>query len=370
MRRVTGILEIIQRALPSFRAGRISKGVFVGGVFLLAWMLFQGTPVWANGGPHGDYTATTDKCAACHRTHTAQGPKLITAASVHELCLSCHGAAGTGAYTDVENGVYTNTNNANQSRTGDVTSTPFNAPLRAGGFVSYLGNPVTSTHEYQGGSFQAWGGGGTRGQLGGTSIVMTCTTCHDPHGSSNYRILRTTINTNPVTVGQVDETNKNYGYDTTDSDGDGLFWPADRDETDFTGFAWPTDYSNVCAACHPPYHNLQLDNTTASHDVDFDASLYIDTGEVFPTYTDPDGVTVADPLANVDTGNKNSTALAVCGTCHLAHGTSTQMTGYAADPRLPTGGDSALLRWNNRGVCQACHRDDNGSFRGELETGG
>ncbi len=356
-------------ALPPFHLSRwwgpILSMVSLG---LLMWMLGVGSlrGVWANGGPHGDYTATTDKCAACHRAHTAQGPQLMVAGAVHQLCLSCHGAAGTGAYTNVEDGLYTN-----GGRAGDATSTPFNAPLRAGGFASYLGNATTSTHAYTGSALQAWGGGNIRGQLGGPNIIMTCTACHDPHGSPNYRILRTLINNVAVTVGQVDEgPGKNYAYDTTDSDGDGLYWPADRDETDFTGFLWPTDYSNVCAACHPPYHNLLLDNQTVSHAVDFDASLYIDPGEVFPTYTDGNGVTVADPLANVDTGNKGSTALAVCGACHLPHGTSAQMSGYAADPNLPTGGDSALLRWNNRGVCQACHRDDNGNFRGGLEPGG
>jgi len=57
-----------------------------------------------------------------------------------------------------------------------------------------------------------------------------------------------------------------------------------------------------------------------------------------------------------------------CLTCHNSHGASTIMTGFAnvADPandlRPNTGiggtmpaNDSALLKLNNRGVCEACH---------------
>ena len=357
-----GIITTRGALPPSFSVPlcwRLTLGVVVIGLML--WLFGVGSlrRVWANGGPHGDYTATTDKCAACHRTHTAGGPQLLATAPVHQLCLSCHGATATGANTNVEDGRFVS------SRGGDGgTLTPNGAPLRAGGFVNYLGSGATSTHEYQGTSLQAWGGGNVRGTLGGPTILMTCTTCHDPHGSSNYRILRTTINGVAVTVSAVDENAKLYGYDADDDNGNGAFWPEDRDEVDFAQFRWPTDYSNVCGACHPPYHDTALDTTTTSHDVNIDASLYIDAGEVFPTYTDGNGVTVAVPLGNVDTANTGSTALLVCGACHLPHGTSAQMSGYAADPNLPTGGDSALLRWNNRGVCQACHRNDDGTFRG------
>ena len=30
--------------------------------------------------PHGGYAASTDRCAACHRTHTSQSPILIVSA--------------------------------------------------------------------------------------------------------------------------------------------------------------------------------------------------------------------------------------------------------------------------------------------------
>ena len=41
----------------------------------------------ANGGPHGDYTTTTDACAGCHRAHTAPAAKLLAATSQYDLCI-------------------------------------------------------------------------------------------------------------------------------------------------------------------------------------------------------------------------------------------------------------------------------------------
>ena len=61
----------------------------------------------ANGGPHGDYTTTTDACAGCHRAHTAAGANLLIAETEYDLCMTCHGTGATGANTNVNDGVYT-----------------------------------------------------------------------------------------------------------------------------------------------------------------------------------------------------------------------------------------------------------------------
>ena len=49
-----------------------------------------------------------------------------------------------------------------------------------------------------------WGAGTSPQSYGGT-VGLTCTDCHDPHGQSNYRLLKATVN--GVTVG---------GYDSDD----------------------------------------------------------------------------------------------------------------------------------------------------------
>ena len=51
---------------------------------------------------HGPYSMTADKCATCHRAHTAQAPTLLVkAGSQSTLCFTCHGPAA-GAATDVQ----------------------------------------------------------------------------------------------------------------------------------------------------------------------------------------------------------------------------------------------------------------------------
>ncbi len=282
---------------------------------------------YANGGPHGGYTATTDACAGCHRAHTAQGPNLLTAASTYELCMSCHGAAGTGADTNVADGVYTNRQGGGEGTVND--------PLLGGGFVNYQTVAVTSIHDSDGTLSAAWGYGVARGSTANLPGALTCGSCHDPHGSPNYRILRENIAGNAVTVDQVDENNKNY-----------------------TAEQWPDNVSNVCVACHGAYHvtraNSGEDNTDDNAgNVDYGGDIstyahrigmnYSYDGNVDPEATGYGGYTL--PL----TASKN----VACQTCHLPHGTSASMTAQATAPFT---NDSALLRLDNRGVCEVCHQ--------------
>ena len=74
---------------------------------------------------------TADSCAGCHRAHTAQGALLLIEPTRTALCLTCHGATGTGATTDVESGVQ-------YAPTGDrrtVRGSAVLGALRGGGFV-------------------------------------------------------------------------------------------------------------------------------------------------------------------------------------------------------------------------------------------
>ncbi len=59
--------------------------------------------------PHASNgTVGGDGCAACHRTHSAQGPNVLTTTSTQtQLCFTCHDSVGSGASSGVE-GEYTN----------------------------------------------------------------------------------------------------------------------------------------------------------------------------------------------------------------------------------------------------------------------
>jgi predicted CXXCH cytochrome family protein len=144
------------------------------------------TPAFADNGPHISTSGNTtvDRCAGCHRAHTAQASYLLKTDQTL-LCQTCH--SGFGATTDVADGVSTGNGGG---------------ALRGGGFTFALIDTVsginklsigvrgaqntTSKHDI-GIAGTAWGGGASGT---GTAITLECGSCHDPHGNGNYRILR------------------------------------------------------------------------------------------------------------------------------------------------------------------------------------
>jgi predicted CXXCH cytochrome family protein len=313
---------------------------------IIALIVLLGSTVLvsANGGPHGGYTATTDACAGCHRTHTATGPRLLVSDSTYGLCISCHGSSAQGANTNVEDGFYLSTRDdsvANENH--GAANTPDGSPLLGGGFLNYQGNPVTSSHDMsEDSSLNAWGNGVDRGSTAAISDPeFSCASCHDPHGSPNYRILKTEVNGTEIQVDQVDEDAKDYDTE-----------------------QWGAGTSSLCAACHSAYHETAsgVGSDTAgqvfgggfTHRVDMSYNYRNNDNPETIGFTDVSGTTVQVPLAQSDAGN-----YVVCMTCHIPHGSSAAMFGNANGSGLPgetAEDDSALLRLDNRGVCQACHQ--------------
>jgi predicted CXXCH cytochrome family protein len=184
------------------------------------WLFLAAIPALADGGPHvasinnGSGGINADNCAGCHRAHTAQGPYLINQADEEAMCLSCHGAAGTGSTVDVMTGVQYTLGTA-----GTIRGTTILGAARNGGFDTArldAGNagreayprsatdisqrpkvgvgaaePVTSAHleMTENGLNQpgiAWGNGQTGA---GPTVTISCGSCHNPHGNGQYRIL-------------------------------------------------------------------------------------------------------------------------------------------------------------------------------------
>ena len=176
---------------------RISQFRFVGlaaivivlaGVALAAWA----TPASANAGPHPyGFALNTSACGGCHRAHTAVSPNLLAAENVYSLCTSCH--SGMVA-TDVVHGVQQGAMN-----TDGVTP----RKLNGGGYVQQNRANVTSRHKIAdvpingtpfAGTVTAFGsqnGDGTPAADVGVGVngILECTSCHNPHCSTNYAIL-------------------------------------------------------------------------------------------------------------------------------------------------------------------------------------
>lgn len=108
-------------------------------------------------GPHGGYTTTSNKCAACHSVHAAPagGTLLLPAATVKGTCQTCHdGTGGKGVY-----GVLA-------ARSVVVTAT----------------HSIDTTTVIPGGNLST--GGSSVGAFSGTSGKLTCSDCHSPHAAS------------------------------------------------------------------------------------------------------------------------------------------------------------------------------------------
>ncbi len=172
------------------------------------------TKVWTFGtvlNPHVDFQTNNTLCGYCHSAHTSSGTRLIKQTTILELCFMCHD--GTGSAYDVKAGKYFN---------GERI-----VPLAAGGYDLALGS--TSTHFTDLANY-VYGGTGEK-------MNIDCNSCHEPHGSGNFRNIRTMVNNQPVTL---------RGF---------VYGPAYSQKT-ISGYEVTTyvyGWEQFCATCHPEY---------------------------------------------------------------------------------------------------------------------
>ena len=116
---------------------------------------FDGQPSTVGGkGPHGVYTAGSDRCGACHTLHAASGTKLLPAATVTATCSTCHdGTGGRGVY----------------------------GAIAARGLTAASAHHIDMTNVVPGGS--AATGGNSTMSFRGASGSLGCDDCHSPHDS-------------------------------------------------------------------------------------------------------------------------------------------------------------------------------------------
>lgn len=99
-------------------------------------------------------------------------------------------------------------------------------------------------------------------------------------------------------------------------------------------------------ATPPAWTSFQLMTTTPIYDTTgASAFSYTDNGTVTPTATTPP-----------TTANTGQQAKVMCLTCHFAHGSNVAFTQITTPVNILSTSNSRLLRMNNRGVCENCHK--------------
>jgi predicted CXXCH cytochrome family protein len=344
--------------------------LILGGVMLLT--LGAVSMASANAGPHGNFgtgASNPDGCAGCHRAHTAGAAYLLVAESPDELCELCHGATGN---TDVFNGILTGSGNAQLNGGGF---------LRMGG-TSVSALNVSSRHDIEGvggtTSGTAWGSNSS-GE--GSKGLLECVSCHNPHGSTNYRILNDSgrwaaVPTSGILAFAQNQVLTNSSGPFAEPSNDSKYAPGSWGALSNTYYQ--NGINSFCSSCHKQYAT-----NGGSYSRPSDTTAVNSAGEPYYWYgpgTQDIGDGAGDEVRYRHSTSRTSTTdqnyssgslrpkmlrfattsnastvrgVRTCLTCHFAHGTSASVSGVAVG--AGPAGDSANLLYDNRGVCVTCH---------------
>jgi predicted CXXCH cytochrome family protein len=338
--------------------------------------------VLADGGPHDGYTPTIDACAGCHRARTAGAPSLQNNTEP-AACYSCHGTAATGADTNVQDGVYLQ----RDIEAEDPAEGVDNRGLKGGGFVNALMDTdwdgaaasaaTTSSHIADGSAGTAWGNGAIGSGPGTPGFGLSCSSCHAPHnGAITYRMLLTIPLNSGAAVGVTvtDEVPKFYTVsDTCEKSGNQYFgegyqiFACDTPGETWVGLDGPEgQLSDWCVQCHTRYHQAPITGGSTAGSIPSGDSIFAYRHRTRHTPVHCADACHNDPVKRPFTintwGGPMMKHRVSCMTCHVAHGSSANMGGYAGIVAWPDGattpsGDarSSLLRVDNLGMCQLCH---------------
>ncbi len=368
-------------------------GILAGvAVSLLTVMGSGGGTASADNGPHIVETgATPDKCASCHRIHTAKSDFLFkSGGTVEAFCFSCHGNGGPGSDLAAQEGTFYGETTPGAPYGSKTASTTMG--LRAGGFdtaridttdpnntlnlppsdIGVLAVPqtVNSWHAVDDTTAGTMWGNGAIGTVGaGPNYTLECTSCHDPHGNGNYRILRSIPQGSGGAGYAIPDTYPKAASDYTTTNYFNMYFggatpapmPAGPSVTPAPGASILVDTSAWCSQCHtrylairrPVYPEPALGTPIPN------ASRW-DSGDAIFTYRH----TSAGWGRSGTTGNASFNNRA-CITCHASHGSNASMPGaYSSSVPWPDGSTTnptndtqraSLLKMDNRGMCRKCH---------------
>jgi predicted CXXCH cytochrome family protein len=296
---------------------------------------------------HGDFQNNTNACGNCHSTHQGDSATLLKFESAeYDMCLSCHD--GTLGFYNVK------------------------AASGAGTFGDFEENSheSLSMHNVQ---------GQTRidaapGALTENEDALTCSSCHNPHGTENDRLLKSSVNGDTYTTDRVDlelQEDPAYTAFNASTGENGLKIKVSQGLSVGTN---KTTYSKFCSTCHTDYlggsggQNVagHYGHTTNSSSAGRNcASCHYAHGTDITLLKDTAGKTVADYIAggwteetaldymrDVSAGGsalKKYTNMSVCWTCHTSsHAIDTPMPEQNGDPSVGVEtGDLWNYKWSS-----------------------
>jgi len=275
-------------------------------------------------------------CGACHTMHNSQdgihgdlgqqgGNSLLKINPPSDLCLSCH-ADHFGSVMSSNS-----LNPLPERGPGDfvflLESNINDEPMGGGGPISgdHAGHNIKAPGHglSSDGTYQTSPGGNY------PAMNLKCTSCHDPHGNENYRMLRG--------VGQ----NGPGRFFNPAPIAEGIPLGLSEFETDFFHNAYTSGMSQWCANCHQDYltNDHQIAGVGFKHPIDttMDPSIISWYG-YYNGSADPTGgdlsasylaeVPFEDPANTLySTGGPGAASRIMCLTCHRAHASSGPYSG-------------------------------------------
>ena len=298
---------------------------------LLFLMLFLGTLLFFAPAIMAFHQKGVAACKACHFMHETRdgvplepaGPTqdnpMLVAETPSDLCLSCHGDVfgrdplappperGAGNFVFLlEDNLNDSADGLTDPIPGDAAGHNINAPSRG---VSADGTYMVSP----GGNFPA--------------ARMECTSCHDPHGNTNFRFLWG-VGTDPSrpTV---------FTFPAPDADGLDI---SNEVESNSLHSAYRSGVSDWCGNCHGQYHsggqgsafvhpaNQNLETTIANYYNLYDGSSDPSGGDPATSYLA--AVPFEDPgMTTTTTAGPTASSKIMCLSCHRAHASSAPHAG-------------------------------------------